>query len=351
MTATAQTRIVSPEVHADRTITFRFRAPNAKKVEVGLEGKANIAMTKDANGVWSATTPAVEPDIYGYGFSVDGVGALDPLNTQMKPNMIWPGNLVTVPGNQIWEPRAVPHGTVNRHFYDSKAASDYRDYYVYTPPGYATGKGKLPVLYLLHGFSDTSAGWSEVGKAHVILDNLIAEKKIKSFIVVMPLGYGVPDLAVPGGGFPARDRLMESFANYRKSVLTEVIPMVERDYRASSKREDRAIAGLSMGGAQTLWIGLHNPTLFGHLGAFSTGGLQSGAADTDFAGLNVPEIKKFKTFWMACGTEDSLILFQRNFVKWLEAKDIAVESKETPGGHQWMLWRRNLAEFAQMIFK
>lgn len=352
--AAFQGRIVSPEVHSDRTVTFRLRAPNAQKVELSLEGAPSQAMTKGADGTWSVRTKALAPDIYGYSFNVDGTGMLDPLNPKMKPNLIWPGNLVTVSGSpaEDWEVQDVPHGEVSHHFYRSKTIGDQRDYLVYTPPGYRTGKSKLPVLYLLHGYSDTAVGWTEVGKANVILDNLIAKRKAKPMVVVMPLGYGVPDFASPGGrAFGDRKLTTENFVKFREALLSEVIPQVEKDYRISPKREDRAIAGLSMGGAETLFTGLNHPDKFAYVGAFSSGGLPANEPAEVFPTVTGASTKGIRVLWMACGTEDGLIGFQRGFATWLKGKGVAVETKETPGGHVWMLWRRNLAEFAGRIFR
>lgn len=352
--AVAQGPLVSPEVHADRTVTFRLKSPNAQKVEVSLEGAAALPMTKGADGTWSVTTSALTPDIYGYSFNVDGTGILDPANPQIKPNLIWLGNLVTVPGTpaEDWEVQDVPHGEVTHHFYRSKLIGDQRDYMVYTPPGYRVGKAKLPVLYLLHGYSDTAVGWTEVGKANVILDNLIAKGKAKPMVVVMPLGYGVPNFARPGGpAFSSRDLVKENFTKFRSSLLEEVIPQVEKDYRVSARREDRAIAGLSMGGAETLFTGLNYPDKFAYVGAFSSGGLPGTEPVEFFPNLNAERTKGIKVLWMACGTGDGLIGFQRGFSGWLKGKGIAVETKETPGGHVWMLWRRNLGEFAGRIFR
>lgn len=341
--------ITSPEVHADHTITFRFRAPNAQKVEVNVEGNGNLALTKGANGIWAATSKAMTPDIYSYTFSVDGSAALDPANPEIKPNLIWPGNLVTVPGSpaEPWEVQDVPKGEVHHHYYKSNIIGDQRDFFVYTPPAY--GSGKLPVLYLLHGYSDTAVGWTAIGKANVILDNLIAQKKCKPMIVVMTLGYGVPDFAKPGGrAFGDRALVMENFTKFRDALLAEVIPQVEKNYRTSS---ERALAGLSMGGAETLFTGLTKPGVFTYLGAFSAGGLPATGIETVFPDLTAEKTKNLKVFWMACGTDDGLIGFQRGFSKWLTDKGIKVETKETGGGHVWMLWRRNLAEFAGKIFR
>ncbi len=342
--------ISSPEVHPDRTVSFRLRAPNALKVELGIEGSSPLAMSKGEGGVWTVTTKPLVPDIYGYNFWVDGTTTLDPLNPAMKPNLIWPSNLLLIPGNQLWETREVPHGSIHRHFYKSSEIGDERDFFVYTPPGYAISKGKLPVLYLLHGYSDTANGWTDIGKAHVILDNLIAEKKTKPMVVVMPLGYGVPDLASAQRGFGDRKLVIENFSKFTEALVREVVPSVEKEYRVSGKREDRAIAGLSMGGAESLYAGLLHLESFGSIGAFSTGGLPPDSPTEIFSHIDVEKAKHLSVFWMACGTDDSLIGFQRSFSGWLKEQGVRVETKETPGGHVWMLWRRNLAEFSQKLF-
>jgi len=170
--------VQSPEVHADRTVTFRFRAPNAKEVSLGLEGAKGVPMQKGEQGVWSATTGPLEPDFYDYSFSVDGVDLHDPSNPEVTPNLISVSNEVHVPGpaSLPWEVNDVPHGALHRHFYKSGVVGDNRDSYVYTPPAYDPAATTLyPVLYLLHGFSDDARGWAAVGRANVILDNLIAQ--------------------------------------------------------------------------------------------------------------------------------------------------------------------------------
>ncbi len=348
-----QARIVSPEVHPNRSVTFRLRAPKAEKVEVGVEAAMpNTAMVKGADGVWTLTTKPLDPDLYGYAFNVDGVAMLDPSNPSIKPNLIWVSNQVLVPGEkpQDWEVQDVPHGALQQQFYKSALIGDQRDFLVYTPPGYdPTGSKKYPVLYLLHGFSDTAVGWTAVGQAHTILDNLIAQGRAKPMLVVMPLGYGVPDFGKNGRlqfGL-ARD----NFAKFRQALLEEVIPMVEKSYRASGKREDRAIAGLSMGGAESLFTGLNNLDKFAYVGAFSSGGLGAGEVAAVFPNLNAENGNTLKVLWMICGTEDGLIGFQRGFSKWLAEKGVRHEAEETKGGHWWTLWRRNLAAFAGRIFK
>jgi enterochelin esterase-like enzyme len=351
--AAVQARIVSPEVHPDRTVTFRLKAPKAEKVEVGVEAvMPNTAMAKGADGVWTLTTKPLAPDLYGYGFSVDGVGMLDPSNPVIKPNLIWVSNMVLVPGEkpQDWEVQDVPHGALQQRFYKSGVIGDHRDVFVYTPPGYdPAGSKKYPVLYLLHGFSDTAVGWTAVGQAHTILDNLIAQKRAQPMLVVMPLGYGVPDFGK--NGKLQFGLALENFGKFRQGLLEEVIPMVEKNYRVSNRREDRAIAGLSMGGAETLFTGLHNPDKFAYVGAFSTGGFGPTQIESVFGSADPKRLNDLKAFWMVCGTEDGLIGFQRGFSKWLSEKGVKHEAEETSGGHWWTLWRRNLATFAEKIFK
>ena len=185
--------LVSPEVHSDGSVTFRFRAPNANEVKLAREGAEPEAMQKDAQGVWSITTEPLAPDYYGYSFVADGVHLIDPSNPLLKPNLLATESMVHVPGPSSlpWELNDVRHGEIHHHFYRSSVADDERDYYVYTPPNYdPAAKKKYPVLYLLHGYSDDASGWTAVGRANVILDNLIAQNKAKPMIVVMPLGYG-----------------------------------------------------------------------------------------------------------------------------------------------------------------
>ncbi len=343
-------RLVSPEVHPDHSVTFRLKAPNAGKVTVDFENSGNLPMTKGTDGIWTVTSKPVPPDLYGYTFNVDGVANFDPQNPTVKTNMIYVSNMVEVPGSQPWEVAGVPHGEVHEHFYRSTVIGDQRDYFVYTPPGYREGKTKLPVLYLLHGFSDTAIGWTAVGRANQILDNLIAQGKAKPMIVVMPLGYGVSDFVLSDKP-RTRERSVENVAKFREALLTEVLPQVEKNYRVFTKREDRAIAGLSMGGAESLLTGLNNIDKFAYVGAFSAGGFPASQPEEVLPKFDAASGNKLKVFWMACGTDDGLIGFQRGFATWVKGKGIKMETKETPGGHQWPLWRRNLVEFSQMIFK
>jgi enterochelin esterase-like enzyme len=339
--------IVSPEVHADHTVTFRLRAPNAGAVNVSLEGAKSAAMQKDDQGVWTYTTAALDPDIYGYTFGIDGVSMTDPNNPLTKPNLLYASSAVHIPGDGPWEVRNIPHGEVQHHFYHSAVVGDDRDFYVYTPPGYAAGNAKYPVLYLLHGFSDDASGWSAVGNANIILDNLIAEGKAKPMIVVMPLGYGAPEVLNRTG---ARDKFRLNTTRFTETLLTEIIPQVEKEYRADHRREMRAIAGLSMGGAESLYTGLNNLDKFAYIASFSAGGLGEDY-DAIFPKLDQQANKQIKLLWIACGTEDRLIDTNRKFRDMLSAKYVRFTPIETPGMHTWMVWRRNLAAVAPLLFQ
>ena len=346
--------IQSPEVHPDRSVTFRLRAPNAKEVSLSLEGAKSMPMQKDEQGVWSATSGPLEPDYYGYSFSVDGVGLHDPSNPEIKPNFLYVSSEVHVPGpaSLPWELNDVPHGTIHHHFYKSGVVGDNRDFYVYTPPGYdATAKTLYPVLYLLHGFSDDASGWTAVGRANVILDNLIAQGKAKPMLVVMPLGYGAPEIVSRSGpGLRDPNLGQRNFDRFRDALLTEVIPEVEKSYRVAKDRNARAIAGLSMGGAESLFVGLNALDRFAWIGAFSSGGLRQ-EFDTVFPQLNSSANEQLRLLWIGCGTEDRLIDTNRRLKEWLKGKQVRHTDVETPGAHTWMLWRRYLAEFTPLLFQ
>jgi enterochelin esterase-like enzyme len=346
--------IISPDVHADRSVTFRLGAPNAKEVKLDLEGADPVEMQKDDQGVWTVTSTPLAPDYYGYSFSIDGVRSLDASNSSLVPNLIFPGNDVHVPGPSSlpWEVNNVPHGEIHHHFYKSAVAGDDRDYYVYTPAGYdAKAKKTYPVLYLLHGFSDDASGWTAVGHANVILDNLIAQGKAKAMIVVTPLGYGTMEFPHLGwSAWSHTDVRNINFVKFSEALLTEVMPQVESEYRVTKDRNARAIAGLSMGGSESLLTGLNNLDKFSWVGAFSSGGIPENF-QKDFPALDEKANQQLHLLWIACGTEDRLITINRNLRAWLKTKNVKMTEIETPGMHTWMVWRRNLAEFAGLLFR
>jgi enterochelin esterase family protein len=329
VTAPAQTPppIISPEVHADHRVTFRFRGPNLKEVLVSIDGSAKpLSMQKDDQGVWSATTEPLAPDYYNYSFSIDGVNSFDPSNFATVPNFLYRESSVHVPGPPTlpWEAADVPHGEVHHHFYKSGVVGDDRGFFVYTPPGYKPrGKQSYPVLYLLHGFR----------------------------IVVMPLGYGAPEVLAPNSGV-FRDRALteRNFDKFREALLKEVIPRVEGAYLVVKDRNARAIAGLSMGGAESLLTGLNTLNQFAWIGAFSSGGITE-EFDKEFPTLDAKAAPQPRLVWIACGTDDRLIEINRKFRAWLASKKIPHVDVETPGAHTWLVWRRNLTDFSSLLFR
>jgi enterochelin esterase-like enzyme len=341
--------VLSPEVRPDRTVTFRLRAPAAQKVEIGIEGSPRAAMTKDDDGLWSLTTSPLAPDIYGYSYVVDGTGFVDPSNGMIKTNALSVSSAVLVPGTppENWEQTSVPHGAVHHHFFESKIAGDQRDFYVYTPPNYNPSKA-YPLLVLLHGYSDYADGWTTVGKANLILDNLIAKGEVKPMIVLMTLGYGV-NIDQLRTGIPRDPKFWGSNAqNYSRTLLEEVMPAAEKMYRLDPKRNSRAIAGLSMGGAESLLVGLNNLDKFAWVGAFSAGGSPGPAAEI-YPKLSEKDNERLKLLWIACGKDDRLMESNRKFVEWLNEKNVHNTFVETPGAHTWLVWRRYLADFTKQL--
>jgi len=350
--------VISPEVHQDRSVTFRLKAPNAKGVMLRCEGKT-APMQKDEQDVWSITTAPLDPDIYSYSFLVDGLRINDPGNPLLKYSLIDTESQVHVPGptTLAWELNDVPHGVIHRHHFRSKIIGDEREFLVYTPPGYdPVAKRPYPVLYLLHGFSDAENAWIDVGRANVILDNLIARKQAKPMIIVMPLGYG--DLHMLDGGWQANTKSPEwwklrdeSFKKFHDSLLAEIIPSVEKNYHVSMKRTARAIAGLSMGGEQSLLFGLNGPDRFAWIGAFSSGGLKNIDFNQKFPDANEKVNHRLRLLWISCGKEDELFASNQKFEQWLNTKGIAHTWVEKPGRHSFLVWRRSLAEFAPLLFQ
>jgi len=353
----------STEVHPDGSITFRFEDPAARKVLLDLEGAVEpLAMQKDSDGVWSVVTPPLPPEIYGYAFEVDGQAQFDPKNPHIKPNLTVPVNLVTVQAStpQPWESRKVPHGVLHHHLYTSTVVNGLVDgqseYYVYTPPAYDPRRAEpYPVLYLLHGWSDMADGWTAVGQANFILDNLIAEGKVQPMLVVMPLGYGDMKFVNSGHGVWDDDTMVDrNVALFSQALLAEVLPPVESEYHVSKNRDDRAITGLSMGGLESLTIGLTHPGQFGWVGGFSSAAehldLEKLGKDQRFAALS-EKSASLHLLWIACGTEDEHITANRKLIAWLKTKKVPLTAIEKPGMHTWVVWRDNLAEFAPLLFQ
>jgi enterochelin esterase-like enzyme len=350
--------VISPEVHPDRSVTFRLKTPNAKEVLMHYDLGTNT-MQRDEQGIWSTTTEPLEPDIYSYSFLVDGLRIYDPANSFLKYSLIDTESQFHVPGPLTlpWEINDVPHGVVHRHHYRSQICDDERDLLVYTPPGYnPAGHKTYPVLYLLHGFSDAEDAWIDVGRANVILDNLIARKQAKPMVIVMPLGYGT--LHMLDGGWGAKHTGAEwaklhdeSFTKFHDSLLTEIMPMVEKNYRVSTDRASRAIAGLSMGGEQSLFFGLKGLDRFTWIGAFSSGGLGNIDFNEYFPNVTEKMNRQLRLLWMSCGKEDKLFDSNQKFEQWLKAKGVDHTWVEQPGKHNFLMWRRSLIDFAPLLFQ
>ncbi|MFN7927867.1 MAG: alpha/beta hydrolase-fold protein [Blastocatellia bacterium] len=345
---------VSPEVHADGKVTFRIRAPKAAEVTLFGDWVApgtKLPMTKDAEGIWSTTVGPIEATLHLYSFTVDGVTMADPVNPRIKLRQRTSGSIVEVPAHPAapWEVRDVPHGSVEVNWLRSTVISgETRQVFVYLPPGYDKNpKQRYPVLYLLHGSGDTAESWTQAGSANLILDNLIAEKKAKPMIIVMPLGH-----AVPFGSPPDIARknvpLMEEY------MLKEVMPWAESKYRVAAGRQNHAIAGLSMGGGQTFAIG------FGHLDLFSYIGVFSSAPGQDWAEKNKALLAdpkgtnaKLNVFWYGIGDKDSLAYPRaKDATEMLNKNQIHHTFRVYEGGmHTWPIWRRCLSEFAPLLFQ
>jgi len=342
-------RVVSPEVRPDRTVTFRLRAPKASEVTVSGGFGKPAAMTKDESGVWSVTLGPVAPGLYDYGFSVDGLRILDPSNPNPKAGLNLTTSLLLVPGEPplIYEARPVPHGTVTIHWYDSKSAGVPRRIYVYTPPGYGKGKAKYPVLYLLHGAGDDESGWTVIGRANLIMDNLLAERKAKPAIIVMPNGH-VPR-QTPFSADPAeRAKAAGVFEN---DLLKDIVPLVESNYRVYQDAGHRAIAGLSMGGGQSSSIGLNHPELFGYVGVYSAGlSREPEAAFKTLLEKKALSRKNLKLLWIGCGTQDGGFERAQQLSQWMTGHGTKNVWRPSEGGHTWPNWRLYLSEFLPLLF-
>ncbi|WP_460953387.1 esterase [Spirosoma litoris] len=347
----------SPKVLDDKRVMIQIYAPKASEVTIGgdfLSSPKPLSLTKNDQGVWSVLIGPLKPDYYSYTLMVDGVRTMDPKNPVIKQGISSLENMMALTGPEtaFEDNKAVPHGEVREVWYSSNTLGMMRRMHVYTPPGYEKGTTKYPVFYLLHGGGDDDSGWNTIGRSGFILDNLIAAGKAKPMIVVMPNG-SMP--LPPQTGMPDANTMNRMRDLFSSELLKDVMPTVEKSYRTLITPESRAIAGLSMGGFQTLDVTLTRPELFNYVGVFSSGffGATADEADTKYAKvLNDPSFNKGKKlFWVAIGKDDFVMEANKKTLAMLDKHNIKYQYKETSGGHTWVNWRQYLNEYTPMLFK
>jgi enterochelin esterase-like enzyme len=347
-------QVQSPVVDGDKT-TFAIYAPKASEVKLSsgeidrLVPGPGKAFTKGDNGVWTLTVTPLPPGIYEYAIVVDGVSMADPSSPNVVGNVRGARGTVEVPGSagqpRHDEWRAIAHGSLTQHWYDSKVTNSRRSVHVYTPPGYATSGKKLPVLYLLHGAGDNDSHWAALGRANVIADNLLADGKALPMIIVMTDGHAYRTQQDEPGG---REKALKM---YEDDLLTEVVPLVEKGYRVETSRERRAIAGLSMGGAQSLNVGLGHADRFAFIGAFSAAVIGVDAKIAALAANPAAFNKGSRLLWLRIGKDDFLLQRNRDLVESLKKAGITHTYEEVEGAHMWGVWRRALADFLPLLFR
>lgn len=343
--------IKSPEVHADRTVTFRLRAPAAQKVELsGQFQKANQPLAKDDAGVWSITVGPIEPNLYPYNFVVDGVGVADPGNQDVFPNEGFKASLVDISDDTpaIYSVQDVPHGEVTYGYYESKTLQRPRPLLVYTPPGYRAGTDKYPVLYLVSGTTDTEETWFKVGRANLILDNLLAEKKAVPMIIVLP--YGNMMMGTPP---PTSIQAADMYKVFADELTANVVSYVEANYRVLADRDHRAIAGFSRGGGQSLFTAFSHLDKFAYIGSYSAY-LTPEVFDKYFPAVSADPAatnQRVKLLWLGVGRSDFLYPQASAFIDLLAQRKIEHRTLITEGGHTWMNARHYLTDTLQLYFQ
>jgi enterochelin esterase-like enzyme len=363
----------SMEVLPDNRVKFSLSAPDARDVRITGEwmtGYGSISMengvmkrgpivseqlVKDATGLWSLTLGPVKPNSYGYSYIIDGVMVTDPSNVIVKRDGATLLSVLFIPGKEsdYIDVKEVPHGSLNRVWYNSPTLNMQRRMLVYTPAGYENSKEKYPVLYLLHGGSIDEEGWTTMGKAHLILDNLIAQGKAKPMIIVMPNGYA-NQTAAPGEGPVVKNvpapGMAVSYGAFEKSLVKDIIPFIESAYRAIPTKEGRAITGLSMGGMHSFNITVNNPDLFAYIGVFSAG-VRNTTPEIEQQ-IETLKASKPKLYWVGCGVTDPLAYTgTKALVELLKKHNLNYVYRESEGAHTWFTWRVYLAEFAPLLFK
>ncbi len=389
--------VVSPEVLPDRRVVFRIYAPRAESVTLNASdipappapqpappvppvqppattGAAPAApqaprgpvFTKNDDGVWETTVGPIVPGAFRYVFQVDGVRTLDPVNIGLSESNTANWSLFYVPGLDFQDVKEVPHGAVASVYYYSTTLQTTRRMHVYTPPGYESGQTRYPVFYLLHGAGDCDDAWTSVGRAGFIIDNLIANKQVPPMVIVMPAGHQPAPPAGAAPATPAPSPVAASAINaFTREFLTDVVPYVERHYRLLPGRRNGAIAGLSMGGSQTLDIAFRHLDRFAYVGVFSSGATLGGGRGAGTAATPPPDwetahkanlddasLKKgTRLIWLSTGMDDRLIASTKATVELLQKHGFKPVFKESPGAHTWLNWRDYLRDFAMQIFR
>jgi len=355
-TPTPNDTLKSITIMNDGKITFRIYAPYADEAALGGPDipapHGNKKMEKQENGVWEVSTGPIEPGAYRYSFIVDRVSVLDPKNPAVSESNANSWSLLYIPGQDFMDLKDVPHGAVSEITYFSKSLNRFRRMHVYTPAGYQNNNNKYPVFYLLHGALDCDDSWSTIGRAGIILDNLIAANKAVPMILVMPAGHTGP--------FSFADRRERPFADeFVDDFNKDIKPYIEKNFRIYTDRKNQAIAGLSMGGGHTLNIAIPNLKDYSYIGVFSSGVFENAAntkgplwEERNKESLENRDLKKgLSLVWFATGKNDFLLNMSRATVEMLKKHGFEVVYKETEGAHDWKNWREYLNEFAQFLFK
>lgn len=352
-------RVVSPEVNADNSVTFRLLSEKAN--EVTLNGswmgfRETLPLTKGEQGVWSVTIQPLPASMYHYNFFIDGVAAIDVTNPHALRDGTRYASLLMIPGaeSSVFQLNDTPHGNISQVWYPSPTLGTDRRMYVYTPPGYASGKESYPVLYLLHGAGGDEDAWSSLGRANLILDNLIASGESKPMIVVMTNGNAWQTSTlrqIPGIPTPSRETFGQFQGKFEKSLVEDVVPYIEKNFRVIADKDHRALAGLSMGGGHTITASITYPGTFGYIGVFSSGIFDANAdmaeMEKKFLALKATGVNKY---WVACGKEDFVMESNKRLLSVLEKTGFEHEYFENEGGHTWANWRTYLSMFAPMLF-
>ena len=366
-------RIISPEILTDKKVTFRVYAKDAQKIAVSGEWQAGFGATENLvrndTGLFSLTVGPLKPELYGYTFIIDGVNSIDPNNVQVRRDGARYQSYFIVPGTEsdlYFHKNDVAHGTVTKTWYKSEVLGFQRRVYVYTPAGYESGTQKYPVFYLLHGAGGDEDAWTNMGRAAQIMDNLIAQGKAKPMIVVMTNGNAnqagaqneVPPL--PSAGEQGMAAYQRYAGKFEEHLVKDVVPFIEKNFRTLTDKDNRAIAGLSMGGMHTQTITNNNPGMFSYIGVYSMGIMSFGQQDPEAAArqeqeritrLTALKNSGYKLYWIACGKDDFVYKGVVTLRETLDKVGLKYIYRESTGGHTWANWRIYLSEFAPMLFR